>query len=121
MEDILIQLLSSFGYPVFRQGSLTEDQAYPETFFTFWNASEDGESFYDNSTVSVLYDFDVNVYSSSPATAYSLLTAARNLLKQNGWITVSRGYDVASDEVTHIGRGMNVQFLQYGDLDSSNQ
>lgn len=113
MEDILIQLLESFGYPVMRQGSLPDDQAYPDTFFTFWNSTEDGQSFYDNDTASVVYDFDVNVYSTSPDRAYSLLAAARKLLKGNGWIIATRGYDVPSDEITHVGRGMDVQYLQY--------
>lgn len=112
MEDTLIQLLSSFGYPVMRQGSLAADAAYPDTFFTFWNRAEEGQSYYDNETASVVYDFDVNVYSTSPDRAYSLLAGARTLLKSHGYVTPTRGYDVPSDEITHVGRGMNVQYLQ---------
>ncbi|MFR7662245.1 MAG: hypothetical protein ACLUZ0_04030 [Coprococcus sp.] len=37
MEDQLIQLLETFEYPVIRQGSLPEDEVYPDSFFTFWN------------------------------------------------------------------------------------
>lgn len=119
MEDQLIQLLESFGFPVMRQGSLPSDQAYPDTFFTFWDSTEDGQSFYDNDTASVVYDFDVNVYSTNPDAAYSLLTAARKLLKGNGWIIATRGFDVPSDEITHVGRGMIVQYLQYEELNAS--
>lgn len=119
MEDVLIQLLESFGFPVMRQGSLTADQAYPDTFFTFWNSTEDGQSFYDNDTASVAHDFDVNVYSSNPDAVYSLLNAARKLLKENGWIIATRGFDVPSDEITHVGRGMIVQYLQYEALSDS--
>lgn len=119
MEDILIQLLESFGYPVIRQGSLSDNQAYPDTFFTFWNSTEDGQSFYDNDTASVVYDFDVNIYSTKPDVAYSLLDAARKLLKGNGWIIVTRGYDVPSDEITHVGRGMMIQYLEYKNLNES--
>jgi hypothetical protein len=119
MEDTLIQLLESFGYPVIRQGSLSPEQAYPDTFFTFWNSTEDGQSFYDNDTASVVYDFDVNVYSTSPEAAYSLLTAARKLLKENNWIIATRGFDIASDEITHVGRGMIVQYLEYESLIST--
>ena len=117
MEDNLIQLLESFGYPVMRQGSLPADQAYPDTFFTFWNSAEEGQSFYDNETASVVWQFRVYVYSISPITAYSVLAAARKLLKENGWIIQSRAYDVRSDEATHVGRGMTVEFLLYGDFD----
>lgn len=113
MEDNLIELLETFGYPVIRQGSLAPDEKYPDTFFTFWNNDETGESFYDNETVSVDYEYDVNVYSIDPDLVYSLLSEARTLLKQNGWIIATRGYDVPSDEITHTGRGMEIQFLNF--------
>lgn len=112
MEDNLIELLETFGYPVFRQGSLGASEAYPDTFFTFWNNDETEHSAYDNETFNVDYDYDVNVYSTSPVKAYDLLAQARNLLKESGWIMPSRGYDVQSDEVTHVGRGMEVTYLK---------
>ena len=111
MEDSLIELLETFDIPVIRQGSLAEDEAYPDTFFTFWNNDEIEHSAYDNETVLANYDYDVNCYSTDPDTAYSTLREARALLKRNGWIIASMGYDVASDEITHIGRGMNVVYL----------
>lgn len=113
MEDTLITLLSTFGYPVIRQGSLAPDAPYPPTFFTFWNNSEDGETYYDNATASVLYDFNVYVYSDNPNTVYNLLDEARELLKNNGWLLTRRGFDIASDEITHTGRGMELQKLDY--------
>lgn len=116
MEDKLIELLSTFGYPVIRQGSLTPDEPYPDTFFTFWNNEESEQSAYDNNTLNVLYNFDVNIYSNDPTTTYSLLRDARKLLKNNGFVTPSRGYDVASDEDTHTGRGMNVLILNNDNL-----
>lgn len=112
MEDTLIGLLSTLKYPVIRQGSLAPDEAYPDTFFTFWNNDETEHSAYDNKTANVDYDFDVNVYSTEPDTAYQLLSQARKLLKENGWIIATRGYDVASDEITHIGRGMEILYLK---------
>lgn len=114
MEDNLIELLKTFGFPVIRQGSLAPDQSYPNTFFTFWNTDEVEHSAYNNSTASVVYSFDVNVYSTNANTAYQTLKAARALLKSNGWVTPSRAYDVHSDEITHVGRGMEVEFLTYG-------
>lgn len=115
MEDTLIEILETLGYPVIRQGSLAPDEPYPETFFTFWNTLEDGESFYDNSAVSVSYDYYVNVYSTEPGKVYALLESARTLLLSRGWIMVQRGFDLASDEITHIGRGMEVEYLKYLD------
>lgn len=111
MEDRLIELLQSFGYPVRRQGSLADDEKYPDTFFTFWNTSDTEHSAYDNDTQLVDYDFMVNVYSTSPNRVYDLLSRARTLLKSEGWIIAVRGYDAASDESTHTGRGCEVQYI----------
>lgn len=111
MEDRLIDLLQVICPVVIRQGSLTDDDDYPDTFITFWNNDEHEHSAYDNDTSNVLFDYDVNVYSSDPNTTYNLLNDARNLLKDNGFKPVSRGYDVASDVNTHTGRGMNVVIL----------
>ena len=112
MEDNLINILESFNLPVIRQGSLAPDETYPAAFFTFWNNSEDGQSFYDNETATVVYDYAVNVYSTDPDQVYDLLKQARRELKTRGWIIYRRGYDIASDEITHVGRGMQVIFLQ---------
>lgn len=116
MEDTLITLLETLGYPVIRQGSLPPNQAYPDTFITFWNSTEDGQSFYDNETASIVYQYSVNVYSTAPDTAYSVLESARTALKSAGWIITQRGHDAASDEITHIGRGFEVSYLQYPEI-----
>lgn len=111
MEDKLIELLSSLGYEVYRQGSFTEDQEYPDHFFTFWNTDSPDHSHYDNENYLTDWAFDVNFYSIEPELTYSVLSEARILLKQNKWIVPSKGYDVASDEPTHSGRGMQAIFL----------
>lgn len=108
MEDKLIELLETFGYSVDRQGSYSDDDEYPDTFITFWNNSEYGESHYDNDVLNVSYDFDVNVYSNDVNITYSLIRQITKLLKANDWIIYDRGHDVASDEPTHVGRGINV-------------
>lgn len=112
MEDELITLLETLGFPVVRQGSLGPDQTYPDTFLTFWNNDESGHSYYDNDVTNVEHDYSVNVYSNNPNNPYSILNDARQLLKQNGWIIADRGYDLASDEITHTGRGMRVIYLK---------
>lgn len=112
VEDQLIELLESLGYPVFRQGSLAEDETYPETFFTFWNNDTPDHSHYDNAEYGTAWDFDVNIYSNDPSKTYSELLNVRQKLKEAGWIVPGKGYDVASDEVTHTGRGIRVYFLE---------
>lgn len=115
MEDNLIELLEGFGLPVIRQGSLAPEEEYPDTFFTFWNNNEAGQSYYDNDIAMVVYDFAVNVYSTDPDRVYNLLKQARQTLKANNWIIARRGYDIQSDEITHTGRGMEVLFLSNED------
>lgn len=112
MIDELIELLESFGYPVFRQGSLTEDTPYPDSFFTFWNTSSPDHAYYDNVDYGSVWDFDVNAYSNDPEKTYELIESARSLLKRNGWIIPNRGYDLPTDEPTHTGRGMNAIYLE---------
>ena len=111
MEDNLIELLSSLGYPVYRQGSFSEGQDYPEDFFTFWNTESPDHAHYDDDNYKTDWAFDVNFYSTDPEKAYKALADARILLKQNKWIIPSKGYDVYSDEPTHIGRGMQALYL----------
>lgn len=112
MEESLIQILETFGYPVIRQGSLGATEAYPATFFTFWDNSEVGEGYYDNDVFKVVHNYDINVYSDTPDTTYTLLMQARDALKAEGWIAFDRGHDIASDEITHTGRGITMLFLE---------
>lgn len=111
MEDKLIEILESFGYPVFLQGSLAEDEAYPNNFFTFWNNDSGSSSFYDNDEHSIIYDYDVNFYSTNPQAVYDTLRQAKKALKQAGFIVSGDGYSIGSDEPTHDGRGMNVKYF----------
>lgn len=113
MEDNLISILQSFKLPVYRQGSMSADETYPDTFFTFWNNASVDHNHYDDSEYGCTWDFDVNVYSSDPELTYSLLLEARSLLKAAGWIISGKGYDVTSDEPTHTGRGFNAIFLEF--------
>lgn len=112
MEDELITLLSGFGYPVIRQGSMSDSDAYPDNFFTFWNDDSADHAHYDNSEYGITWEFDVNFYSIDPLLTYTVLLDAREALKQAGWIISGKGHDVASDEPTHTGRGISIKFLQ---------
>lgn len=112
MEDSLIALLETFGVPVYRQGSMSNDEEYPETFITFWNNESGDHAHYENAEYGTKWDFDVNVYSSDPEQTYGVLSEIRTLLKKNNWIVPEKGHDVASDEATHTGRGLNILYLE---------
>lgn len=110
MEDLLIETLESFGFPVRLQGSLLEDEPYPDHFFTFWNRSSEDNTFYDNKEHSTEFEYDVNFYSINPEWVYTKLREAIKKLKSVGFIISGDGYSVASDEPTHDGRGINVLY-----------
>ena len=108
MEDKLIEVLESLGYPVFLQGSLLEEQPYPDSFFTYWNDSTDGDSFYDNDENTIIWTYGVYFYSTDPLKVNSKLLEIKPLLKEAGFICTGAGYSVRSDEPTHTGRGIDV-------------
>lgn len=112
MEDLLIETLEQFGYPVKLQGSMLESESYPNHFFTFWNNDSYGESYYDNNEHTTAFDYDVNFYSINPESVYNVLREAIVALRKVGFIISGDGYSVASDEPTHDGRGINVKYLR---------
>lgn len=112
MVDLLINTLEPLGYPVRRQGSLLEDEPYPDNFFTFWNNSSDGDSFYSNTENSIVWNYSVNFYSIDPVLVDSKLLEAKELLNNAGFNVTGAGHDVLSDEPTHTGRGITVLYTQ---------
>ena len=66
MEELLISTLETLGYPIRLQGSLLANEKYPDHFFTYWNNSTEGESFYSNKEGTIIWDFSLNFYSIDP-------------------------------------------------------
>lgn len=112
MEDLLIQTLEKMGYDIIRQGSMADEEKYPESFFTFWNNDCYGRGFYDNRETQSVWDYDLNFYSTDPSLTYTKLMEAKKLLKSAGFIVNGKGHDVPSDESTHTGRGINIFYLE---------
>lgn len=112
MVNELIELLSTFGYPVYLQGSLLPDEPYPDNFFTFWNDSADGDSYFDNSEGAITWSYSINFYSIDPTLVNSKLLEVKALLKAHGWVISGAGYDVMSDEPSHTGRGISAIYKQ---------
>lgn len=108
MEDLLVSTLSEFGYPVKLQGSLGEDEEYPEHFFTYWENEGEEKAHYDNTAGADAYDYDVNFYSIDAEAAYTKLREAKKKLVEYGFIVPGNGHSVGSDEPTHTGRGIHV-------------
>lgn len=113
VKMLLINTLSdAYDYPVIQQGSLSTDDAYPDSFFTFWNNSTNDDAFFDNAETETIWDFDLNFYSIDPDLVNNVLLTAKQTLKSVGFIPDGSGYDVMSDEHTHTGRGMNLLYIE---------
>ena len=111
MDKELIAILQTFGYPVLRQGSMASDAKYPPTLVTFWNNSSNEQPYYDNAGRGVIWDYNIFVYSSDINKTYSVIEDIRAALIAAGWICGSHGFDAASDEPTHTGRGIEVVYM----------
>ena len=113
MEDLLISTLeAALGYPVRLQGSLLPAEPYPDNFFTYWNNSSDGSSFYDDKENAILWQYSLNFYSNNPLLTTTQLLEAKRVLIAAGFEISGSGYSVASDEPTHTGRGIAVRYQQ---------
>lgn len=112
MKTELINLLETFGFPVFLQGSMNDDEDYPSSFFTFWNFETPEDRHYDNEASRAVWGFWVYFYSDDPSLVDTKLEEARKLLKTNGWIIDGKGEDVASDVETHTGRMITCQKIE---------
>lgn len=110
---LLINTLSAeFPYPVIQQGSLSTEDEYPSSFFTFFNNSALDDAFFDNTETETIWDFDLNFYSVDPVLVNTILLQAKQKLKAVGFIPDGSGHDVISDEHTHTGRGMNLLYIE---------
>ena len=103
MKSELVELLETLDFPVFLQGSLNADEAYPDSFFTFWNFSNPESAFYDDDANRCVWGFWIYFYSTDPKLVEEMPEKARRLLKQNGWILQGKAADVSVDKPTHTG------------------
>lgn len=111
-ELLIAALAEEFpNIPILLQGSMLADESYPDSFFTFWQNSSYSTAFYDEEETRIIWDFDLNAYSTSAITARNMLRTAKSILKDEGWIVDGGGRDVLSDEPTHTGRGINVIYI----------
>ena len=112
VKQLLIDTIESFNYPVYQQGSMSDSDDYPVSFFTFFNNNTNDDAFFDNTATRIIWDFDLNIYSVDPAVVNTALANAKPLLKAAGFIVNGVGYDVMSDEETHVGRGINILYIE---------
>lgn len=113
MKQKLIDILEQFRFPVYLQGTLNPDEAYPDHFFTFWTDYTADNAHYDNGVHSVDWNFTVNFYSVRPALVQSVPQSMRDVLRHNGFIPQGKGQDIPSDEPTHTGWSIDYVITEY--------
>lgn len=113
MKNKLIAVLTKYGFPVMLQGTLNPEEAYPETFITFWTDSTDDGAHLDNITTSYDWAFSVILYSSNPVIVNTLPDDMRADLKAAGFIPQGKGFDIPSDNPTHTGWALDVIATEY--------
>lgn len=112
MKEKLINILDTFGYPVYLQGTLNPDDAFPDTFITFWTDYTDDNAHFDNDVYAVEWSFSVILYSNDPAIVNTKPDEIRTALKAAGFIPQGKGQDIASGEQTHTGWAMDYIFVE---------
>lgn len=122
MREQFIALLQTFGLPISLQGSLNKNSAYPSSFFTYWNDTTEDNAHYDNDAIAFNWQFTIYYYTQNENAAQmdGVFLQIRNLFKQNGWIMTGVGYDVPSDEPTHVGRAIDVYYIQQNNKEANN-
>lgn len=106
MKQLLIDTLESI-YPTFKQGTLNDQEAYPDNFITYWVDYTDDGVHLDNEVRSIEWSFSVIFYSTSQALVDTVPAQIRADLKNAGFIPQGRGNDIASDRPSHKGWAMD--------------
>lgn len=112
MKQKLIEVLRTQGVPVYLQGSLNPDSAYPETFFTFWNFETPRGMFYNNSPKTKVWGFWVNAYSDDPETLEKTINSAAAQLRKCGYVVDGDPIDTESGKESHTGASITVYMIE---------
>lgn len=107
-QQLLIEILETFMFQVLKQGSLSKDSDYPDSFFTWWNYDSDSKTFYSNKSYKECYLFQICFYSCNPLNkdwfVEDVMLLVISKLKENGFIINGEGFDIPSDKKSHTGR-----------------
>lgn len=112
MKNLLIDTLETFGYPVILQGTLAENEQYPDNFITFQTIGSPEQDFLDGEPHGTQWRYAVIFYSSDPEIIPKKSAEIFDKLKEAGFIPQGKGTDILSDEPTHTGWVMEFIYLE---------
>ena len=111
MKELLVQTLETiFPGNVYLQGTLNPDDAYSDTFVTFFTDAVDFDKFYDDEYTAENWSFSVMVYSTDPELLQARAQETVVALRAAGFIIQSGAHDILSDVITHTGWAIDVIF-----------
>lgn len=104
VKDKLISILEAYcPNNVYLQGTLNPDEAYPDTFITFFITDSEFDKFFDNGSNKINWSFSIMIYSTD---VNKIDEISRGIIKDGkaqGFIPQGAGNDIISDEVSHTG------------------
>ena len=112
MKSLLIATLEKLGYPVILQGSMADNEPYPESFITFQTMASTEQDFFDGLPHGIQWRYAVIFYTSNPALMSTVPEQIYTALRSAGFIPQGRGYDIPSDEQTHTGFANEYYYLE---------
>lgn len=112
VKEKLIEALKPLGYPIYLQGSIAPEEAYPDTLITFWVSNANDGSHYDDRPNNWVWEFDVFIYSNDPEVVNTKPDEIRKALTAAGFIARGKGWDIPSDEPTHTGWAQEYYYIE---------
>ena len=112
MKEKLIEILETMGYPAYLQGSMSEYDEYPESFFTFWNFDTEEIRHYNNKATFISYGFLVYLYSVNPSLVENVMKEIVAKLKENRFLITVAGMDADSGTKTHTGKMIEIYYTE---------
>lgn len=112
MWSKLEEAFKEMKLPYSRQGSYSDTDHLPESFFTFWNYDTPEGGFYDNEANRAVWVWYIYAYTSDPALLYSNLDGLIKILKEKGFAVEGRGRDIASGIEDYVGRYVVIRYIE---------
>lgn len=113
VKENLIAILETYCPDnVYLQGTLNPDEAFPDTFITFFVTDSEFNAFYNDDANRIDWSIAVMIYSINPNT---IDTIAGNVIadcKTAGFIPQGAGNDIPSGIETHTGWAIDFLYPQ---------
>lgn len=108
----LVKKIKELGYKIILQGTMGENEKYPEDgFFTYFYDVSD-EMYLDDNYSYTNWSFDLNYYTKDMKEAFDTHDLIRNELIKEGFTLESRPRLVPSDEPDYVGTTANVRYRE---------